>query len=112
MPPRARVAVFLLAGGALATGACGSGATSGADLYASTCARCHGAAGVPNDVAQKLGTPSFADAGWQQQRTDDALRKKIKNGGGRASLMPSFEALSPAEVDALVSYVRSLGPPK
>jgi mono/diheme cytochrome c family protein len=111
MPLRARVAVILLAGGTLATGACG-GATSGADLYARTCARCHGPAGVPNDAAQKLGTPSFAGAGWQQQRTDDELRKKIKNGGGRASLMPSFEALRPAEVDALVAYVRSLGAPK
>jgi mono/diheme cytochrome c family protein len=99
--------IVAVAGGTLM--ACG-GARGSADLYAHSCANCHGASGVPTDAALKMGAPNFADAAWQQKATDDGIRRRITNGGGRGSLMPAFDGLSAADLDGLVSYLRSLGP--
>jgi mono/diheme cytochrome c family protein len=103
----AHPAALLLAGSALAAGAC-TGSRASPDLYAGSCAQCHGASGTPSQAALKMGAPNFADAAWQKQRTDDDIRKKITDGGGRG--MPSFEGFGPADLDGLVAYIRSLGP--
>jgi mono/diheme cytochrome c family protein len=100
---------MVVAGGILT--ACGGHTGVRANLYAQQCASCHGASGVPTEAALKMGAPNFADAVWQQKATDEGIRKKIVNGGGRGSLMPSFDRqLSAADLDGLVAYVRSLGP--
>jgi mono/diheme cytochrome c family protein len=108
---RGRIVVLVLAGVAFGTAACGRD-RSGQALYARSCARCHGAAGLPTEAALRMGTPNFTDAAWQRQHTDDQIRRKIRDGGGRGSLMPSFEGLGASDLEGLVAYVRSLGAPK
>ncbi len=80
---------------------------SGPELFASTCARCHGADGSG-------GTPGFGgapgprnlrDHAFQESRADLQLRTVIVNGKGG---MPAFGTMfNPAQLDALVAHVRS-----
>ena len=87
-------AVFLIASSCLALGA-----PRGDDLYAAHCAACHGDIGV-GVVGVPLSFPSFLDS-----VDDDFLRKTIRHGRpGR--VMPAFRALSDAQVNAIVHYVR------
>ncbi len=75
-------------------------APNGAQLYGRNCASCHGAKG-DGGIGVPLSLPSF-----QASISDDYLRKTIYNGRpGR--VMPSFSSLSKAEVDAIVSHVRT-----
>jgi len=81
----------------------------GRQLFANTCARCHGADGAG-------GTPSFAggpaprnfhDHAFHEARTDEQLRMVIVNGKGTA--MPPFGTMfDDQQLRALVAYVRSL----
>jgi mono/diheme cytochrome c family protein len=76
----------------------------GADLFAQTCAGCHGA----NRLAPTLSNPSF-----QKTVGADFIARTIKNGRADAA-MPAFQrpgadGLTDDEVRDLVAYVRSLG---
>lgn len=76
--------------------------TSGAELYAASCARCHGANGEggkgPNLASEKR------QAKWRE--SDEKLIKKITNGG---MFMPSFgKKLKPEEIKAIAGHVRTL----
>lgn len=75
-------------------------APNGATLYGRNCASCHGAKG-DGGIGVPLSLPSF-----QAGISDDYLRKTIHDGRpGR--VMPSFSSLNKAEVDAIVSHVRT-----
>ena len=75
-------------------------APDGATLFAQNCAACHGEKGS-GGIGVPLALPSF-----QASVSDDYIRKTIRLGRpGR--IMPAFQKLSDAEVDALVKYVRS-----
>ena len=79
------------------------GAPDGQRLYDRNCAACHGSNGT-GGVGVPLALPDF-----QYQVTDDYLATTIRKGRpGR--VMPAFEELSDAEVEALVNHVRSLAP--
>lgn len=71
-----------------------------AKLYSQNCAVCHGQSGNGG-----IGIP-LALASFQSSIDDDYLRRTIRHGRpGR--VMPAFNALSDAEVEAIVQYVRS-----
>jgi mono/diheme cytochrome c family protein len=75
---------------------------SGAELFAASCARCHGADGTggkgPNLASEKR------QAKWRD--SDAKLVKKITNGG---MFMPSFgKKLKPDEIKAIADHVRTL----
>jgi hypothetical protein len=74
--------------------------------FGSICARCHNPDG---SGYANLGVPSFIDPQWQGAHSDGELRLTILNGvNGK---MPAFgAALPPAEIDALVDYVRGFAP--
>ncbi len=103
---------FLVAllGSGLATGrtpatqdeSAGKRRARGKRLYngAGACVACHGTDGRPTVPD----APDLTDADWQRQRTDEELSKSIANGKGT---MPAFKG-SPADIEALVAYVRSL----
>lgn len=75
-------------------------APDGAKLYSRNCASCHGENGN-GGIGVPLALPSF-----QAGISDDYLRKTIVLGRpGR--VMPAFASLSRAEVDAIVSHIRS-----
>jgi mono/diheme cytochrome c family protein len=97
---------FLLAGAAAAAPALPPRDAAKAD-FAAICARCHNPDG---SGYASLGVPSFLDRQWQGGHADSELVKAIANGlNGK---MPAFGAtLPPAEIDALVDYVRGFAPP-
>jgi mono/diheme cytochrome c family protein len=71
-----------------------------AQLFATTCGWCHSDAGRAAGKGPKLmGT----------ERTDDFIRARIKN--GKEGAMPAFGAmLNDADIDVIISYIRSLKP--
>jgi cytochrome c6 len=73
-----------------------------AKVYSAQCAKCHSedGKGIPS-----LQPPDFTDAKWQASRTNKQLHNGIANGIG---VMPGFKgALKPAQINALVAYVRA-----
>jgi mono/diheme cytochrome c family protein len=84
-------------------------AKMGAELYASTCQSCHGAAGTPSPAMARAmaGIPNFADSTTMAAVADSTLRNAIADGKGR--MMAAYKSrLTPAQIASLVTYIRSL----
>lgn len=76
-----------------------SGTVNAAELYASNCAGCHGAAGT-GGFGSDLTSASY-------EYGKDAAAVKASIASGRSGKMPAFAGrLSSAEIDALVDFVR------
>lgn len=74
-------------------------------LWQRNCARCHGTEGRGGREAQI----SFASAEWQSQIDDAAIARTIA--GGKPPGMPAFaELLSPKQITALVTHIRTMAP--
>lgn len=74
--------------------------------FETTCATCHSANGSPTKTGRSLGAPDLRSSKVQKS-LPAKLRSQIING---SSNMPPFGALlTPFEIDALVSYVKTLG---
>ncbi len=82
---------------------------SGRELFASTCARCHGEGGS-GGLPLYAGGPSprnFRDHAFQASRSDAEIRAVIV--GGKGAGMPAFgRTFDEAQLGALVRYLRSL----
>lgn len=79
--------------------------TVGELLWQQNCARCHGTDGQGGREAQL----SFASAEWQRQIDDAAIARTIA--GGKAPNMPAFgDLLSPKQITALVTHIRTMAP--
>ncbi len=85
-----------------------------ATWYAQTCVACHGAAGKGDGPAAAALTPkpaSFADAAFWTARTDDVVKKAIKEGGpavGKSPIMaPLGAGLTDAQLTAVVAYLKT-----
>ncbi len=76
-------------------------------LFKEHCAKCHGKDGRAKTFRGKLmGARNLTDEKWQAGETDEEIKEAIMKG---PELMPSFEGkLTPAEIEAMVGYVRSL----
>lgn len=87
-------------------------------VFQSKCGSCHGDDGTgATTKGKELGLKSMASAEWQKGITDAKIREAIANGAtgkrpdGKESKMDAYaEKLKPEQIDALVAYVRSLGP--
>ena len=81
-------------------------------LFDSTCAICHGRdgrGGVPAAEGQPA-PRNFCDAAFQASRTDDDLKKAIRDGKGP---MPPFAPLfDDSQLTLLVAYIRGFNPKK
>ena len=81
-----------------------------AEVYAGTCARCHGVDGA-GGLALPLspGGPAprnFTDAAFQASRTDAELKETIR--AGKPPAMPAFGAmLDDTQLTGLVAQIRS-----
>lgn len=85
--------------------------------FQNICAGCHGAQGQGNGPAAAALNPKprdFTDPKWQASVTDQHIKDVISKGGaamGLSMLMPPQVQLAsdPAELEAMVKFVRSLG---
>lgn len=84
----------------------GGGGSDGAAIYKAKCAMCHGADGAgqtPMGKNMKLRDLRSAEV---QKQTDAELVKWIADGKGK---MPAYKGkLTPADIDALVAFIRTL----
>jgi cytochrome c6 len=90
---------------AMTTGlsAAGESQRSGAAVYSQTCARCHGADGRGKTAkGRAVGASDLTSSEWVP---DTARDTRIVTRGKEA--MPAFKGkLKPAEIDAVVAYIR------
>jgi mono/diheme cytochrome c family protein len=84
-----------------------SSARSAGELYLKYCASCHGKDGRAKTLKGKLThARNLTDRAWQDDMSDERFFNSIMKGKGK---MPGFnKKLSEQEIDALVSYVRTL----
>lgn len=84
----------------------GGGGSDGAAIYKAKCAMCHGPDGAgqtPMGKNMKLRDLRSADV---QKQTDAELVKWIADGKGK---MPAYKGkLTPADIDALVAFIRTM----
>ena len=84
----------------------GGGGSDGAAIYKAKCAMCHGPDGAGQTTMgknMKLRDLRSADV---QAQTDAQLNKWIADGKGK---MPAYKGkLTPADIDALVAFIRSI----
>src|SRR5262245_10114200 len=71
------------------------------------CAPCHGKTGTPPEQYAKVGVRKLSDPEWQKSKTDAQIQEVIEK-GSKGTLMRAFKELKPAEVEALVKFVRTL----
>jgi len=78
-------------------------------LFVESCATCHGMDGRARTFHGRiLGARNLTDAKWQATSTDPEIATAIRTG---PKAMPAFaKKLSPAEIEALVIYVRTFKP--
>ena len=84
----------------------GGGGPDGAAIYKSKCAMCHGPDGAgQTTMGKNLKLRNLGSAEVQAQ-TDAQLNKWIADGKGK---MPAYKGkLTPADIDALVAFIRTL----
>ena len=81
--------------------------------YGALCASCHGMTGKGDGMALNPAPRNFTDKVWQASVDDAKINKVITSGGASIGLSPMMgawsAALNPAEITAMVKYVRSFG---
>jgi mono/diheme cytochrome c family protein len=106
----------LLVGATLACAPSGNGSGAGPTgpvdanrLYQRQCATCHGAYGRGDGPSAGMSrAANLTDPEFHARSTPESIADVIRNGRG---LMPPWSHLSDAEIDGLVVFVQSLGPP-
>jgi high-affinity iron transporter len=85
-------------------------AAEGEGLYVQGCASCHGLTGLGDAAAARSLSKLPTELGsfpWQVERTDDQIADAITMGVAGSPMPPSSQ-LTPAQVQAVVAYVRTL----
>jgi high-affinity iron transporter len=82
----------------------------GEGLYVQGCTSCHGLTGLGDGIAARSLSrlpPELGSFPWQVEKTDDQIAQAI-SAGIPGSPMPPSAHLTPAQVKAVVAYVRTL----
>lgn len=72
-------------------------------LYPQLCAQCHG------DLGEGGVGPAFADAEFQQAKSDEQLFNSINLGHEATAMIAWGEVLTQTQIDALVQHIRTFG---
>ena len=90
----------------------------GATTFASFCSTCHGSGGKGDGPAAAALTPKprdFTAADFWTTRTEEGMKKVIKEGGaasGMSPVMPAWGAsLTEAQVDEVLAFIKTLQGP-
>lgn len=77
-------------------------------VYSRNCARCHGEDGdAKTEMGELYGATDFTSAKWwDKERPKDAQLRRVITSGRKGGMPAYGNRLSPAEINALVSYVR------
>lgn len=105
------LAAFVLA---LPSAALAADAEKGKSTYQRNCLACHGATGGgdgPAARALRPAPPSFADAKYWADRTDEQVVAAIKTGRPGTSMM-GFGSLTDEQLADLTAYLRTLSTTK
>lgn len=91
--------------------------SKGKEIYASTCAACHGASGKGDGPGAANLNPrprDFSDKDYMARLNDTDIRNTVKYGGAIKGMpqMPSHPQFSEADLTSLVAYVRTLSGPE
>lgn len=85
--------------------------------WRANCASCHGRDGTADtEQGRQMKIPSMAAAEWQKKLTDEQIRSVIRDGlvreesGLKKEMEPFKEKLKPAEIDAMLEYIRAFAP--
>jgi mono/diheme cytochrome c family protein len=81
-------------------------APTGAQLYSLNCVVCHGEDGKGTETGKALMAPDLHTPVVQKQ-TNAMLTQAISE--GKNNMPPFMSTLSPADIQSLVTYVRSFG---
>jgi high-affinity iron transporter len=82
----------------------------GEGLYTQRCASCHGVAGAGDGVLARSLTrlpPEIGTVAWQVEHSDEQLAEVIRAGIPATAMPPSGE-LTPAQLQSMVAFVRTL----
>jgi len=82
----------------------------GEGLYTQRCASCHGVAGAGDGVLARSLTrlpPEIGTVAWQVEHSDEQLAEVIR-AGIPATAMPGSGELTPAQLQSVVAFVRTL----
>jgi len=84
-------------------------AVDGALVFASACARCHGADGCGGiAMGSTAHSRNFCESSFQASHTDEQLKQTISKGKG---VMPAFgDDYNEEQLTALVRHIRSIKP--
>jgi mono/diheme cytochrome c family protein len=93
--------------GLSATAGLAADATAGKTVYTKSCKTCHGPDGAGNPAIAKMMKVDMRDLKSPdvQAMSDDDIKKIVTNGKGK---MKPVTAVSGADLDNVVAYVRSL----
>src|SRR5688500_6996537 len=98
--------ITLLAAAPLA-GAADADKPAASPQFQKLCSPCHGQSGTPPEPYAKLGVRKPSDPEWQKSKTDAQIHEVIEK-GSKGTAMRAFKELKPAEIDALVKFMRTL----
>lgn len=77
-------------------------------LFAKHCAVCHGPQGTPNAAFAKKKVRDLQDPAWQDGITNEKIAEVIREGVPKTMMAAHKDKLTPADVDALVQFIRGL----
>ncbi|MFP2928033.1 c-type cytochrome [Pyxidicoccus sp. 3LG] len=80
------------------------------DVWKAKCKSCHGEDGrAQTKMGQKESIVDLTQPAWQKAQTDADIREMIADGSPRNTRMKAFkDRLTPAQIDALVGYIRTM----
>jgi len=85
-------------------------ASSGKEIYRKKCKNCHGVSGAADTkIAAKHDIASWKVPGWKSKWSMSKVKDIVANGKSGTKMKAFKGKLTPAEIDAVSAYSRSLG---